>query len=120
MVAPEMQIVSESSVAGYANFMQSTIDNGAGRATNNKRDIQADYSEAMALADSAGKLVDYLDLLLTARQLSPESRRRIIDAVASIGGTASTTPANAENARRNRVKLGILLTVVSPEYLVQK
>ncbi len=119
MVAPEMQIVSESSVAGYANFMQSVIDNGVGKATDNKRDIQADYSPQMALADSPERLVDQLDLLLTAGQISAGSRQRIIDGVAGISIPANN-PINADNARRNRVKLGILLIMVSPEYLVQK
>ncbi|MEC5385517.1 DUF1800 domain-containing protein [Uliginosibacterium sp. H3] len=119
MVAPEMQIVSESSVAGYANFIQSTVESGTGKTLNGKRDIQPDYSEQMALAGSPEKLVEHLDLLLTAGQLSPVSRKRIVDAVAGVGIPANN-PTNAENARRNRVKLGILLTMVSPEYLVQK
>ncbi|MFT3734853.1 MAG: DUF1800 domain-containing protein [Rhodocyclaceae bacterium] len=119
MVAPEMQIVSESSVAGYANFIQTTIDGGAGRTTNNKRDIQPDYSAQMALADSTDKLVAHIDLLLTANQLSADSRRRISEAVNEIR-IPTNNPAQAENARRNRVKLATLLTMVSPEYLVQK
>ncbi|GAA5167305.1 DUF1800 domain-containing protein [Viridibacterium curvum] len=119
MVAPEMQIVSESSVAGYANFIQSVIDGGVGRAANNKRDIQPDYSAQMALADSTDRLVAHIDLLLTASQLSPESRRRISEAVNEIRIPANN-PTQAENARRNRVKLATLLTMVSPEYLVQK
>jgi uncharacterized protein (DUF1800 family) len=119
MVAPEMQIVSESSVAGYANFIQSTVESGVGKTFNGKRDIQPDYSEQMTLANSPEKLVDYLDTLLTAGQLSAVSRKRIVDAVAGVNIPANN-PTNAENARRNRVKLGVLLTMVSPEYLVQK
>ncbi|GAB4060965.1 DUF1800 domain-containing protein [Uliginosibacterium sediminicola] len=119
MVAPEMQIVSESSVAGYANFIQSTIDAGVGKNVNGKRDIQPDYSAQLALADTPDKLVDQLDVLLTGGELSTTSRQRIRDAVADIRIPANN-PAQADNARRNRVKLGILLTMVSPEYLVQK
>ncbi|HEX5126105.1 MAG TPA: DUF1800 domain-containing protein [Rhodocyclaceae bacterium] len=119
MVAPEMQIVSESSVAGYANFMQSTIDAGVGKTLNGKRDIQPDYNEEMALAASPEKLVDQLDILLTAGQLSSASRERIVDAITAIKIPAGNGT-NADNARRNRVKLATLLTMVSPEYLVQK
>jgi uncharacterized protein (DUF1800 family) len=119
MVAPEMQIVSESSVAGYANFIQTTIEGGTGKTVDGKRDIQPDYAEQMALADSPERLVDHLDLLLTAGQLSVASRKRIVDGVAGVTIPANN-PVNAENARRNRVKLGILLIMVSPEYLVQK
>ncbi|GAB2904880.1 DUF1800 family protein [Uliginosibacterium flavum] len=119
MVAPEMQIVSESAVAGYANFMQSTIEAGVGRAEGGKRDVQADYSAQMAVADKPVQLVDQLDLLLTGQRLSVGSRTRIAEAVTGIGIPANN-PANAENARRNRVKLATLLIMVSPEYLVQK
>lgn len=120
MVAPEMQIVSESSVAGYANFMQSVVEGGVGRnppGDARRRDIQPNYSAQMAVADDASKLVDQLNLLLTARQLSPESVKRITEAVASID--VPKTPNNANTGRVNRVRLGILLTMVSPEYLVQ-
>ena len=119
LVAPEMQIVSESSVAGYANFIQTTIEAGVGRAEGGKRDVQADYSAQMAIADSAEKLVDTLDLLLTGKRLSAASRTRIVDAVTAISIPANN-PANAETARRNRVRLATLLIMVSPEYLVQK
>lgn len=119
MVAPEMQIVSESSVAGYANALQTTVDAGTGRANNGKRDILPDYSEAQRWADSPELLVSKLDLLLTANQLSATSRARIIDAVADIKLPANN-PAQAERARLNRVKVAIVLTAVSPEYLVQK
>ena len=120
MVAPEMQIVSESSVAGYANYMQSVVESGVGRNVpddKNRRDIQANYSAQMAVADDAATLVDQLNLLLTARQLSPKSVKRITEAVASID--ISKDPKNADKGRLNRVRLGVLLTMVSPEYLVQ-
>ena len=119
LVAPEMQIISESSVAGYANFIQTTIEAGVGRAEGGKRDVQADYSAQLAIADSAEKLVDALDLLLTGKRLSAISRTRIVDAVSSIGIPANN-PANAETAKRNRVRLATLLIMVSPDYLVQK
>ena len=119
LVAPEMQIVSESSVAGYANFIQTTIEAGVGRSEGGKRDVQADYSAQMAIADSAEKLVDSLDLLLTGKRLSTASRTRIVDAVTAIS-VPSNNPANAETAKRNRVRLATLLIMVSPDYLVQK
>ncbi len=118
-VAPEMQIVSESSVAGYANFIQTTIEAGVGRAEGGKRDVQADYSTQLPLADSPEISVDALDLLLTGKRLSVASRTRIVDAVTAISLPANK-PANAEAAKRNRVRLAALLIMVSPDYLVQK
>lgn len=119
MLAPEMQIVSESSVAGYANFIQATIDAGVGISEAGKRDVQADYSSPMALADDPEALIAQLDLLLTAQRLSGTSRQRIAEAITSIA-IPPKNPAGAETARRNRVKLAVLLIMVSPEYLVQK
>ena len=119
MVAPEMQIVSESAVAGYANFIQSTIDAGVGRSEGGKRDVQADYSLHTTQADRPAILVENLDLLLTGQRLSAASRARIIEAVSGIGIPANN-PVNTENALRNRVKLATLLIMVSPEDLVQK
>ena len=119
LVAPEMQIVSESAVAGYANFMQTTIEAGVGRAEGGRRDVQADYSEQMAIADKPAQLVEKLDLLLTGQRLSATSRSRITEAISGIG-LPQNNPAAAENARRNRVKLATLLIMVAPEYLVQK
>ncbi|MEN3111389.1 DUF1800 domain-containing protein [Uliginosibacterium paludis] len=119
LVAPEMQIVSESSVAGYANFMQTTIDAGVGRAENGKRDVRADYSAMAALAGQPARLLDQLDLLLTGQRLSAASRQRITEAMAAVPLPPGQGDA-AERARINRVKLGILLVMVSPEYLVQK
>jgi uncharacterized protein (DUF1800 family) len=119
MVAPEMQIVSESAVAGYANFIQTTIDAGAGRAEGGRRDIQPDYSAQMALASQPARLVEQLDLLLTGQRLTEASRQRITAAVAALPLPASPVTA-LENAQRNRVKLAVLLVMVSPEYLVQR
>lgn len=119
LVAPEMQIVSESSVAGYANFIQTTIDAGIGRAENGKRDVQADYSAMAVFADQPARLVDKLDLLLAGSRLSAAAHKRIEDAIGAIAVPAGNTDA-AVRARINRVKLATLLVMVSPEYLVQK
>jgi uncharacterized protein (DUF1800 family) len=118
LVAPEMQIVSENSVAGYANFMQGVIERGVGQSLEGKRDIQPDYSELIGLADSPEKLVEYVDVLLAAGQLSDASRARIREAIASV--PLSSMRGAADAARQNRARLAILLTMVSPEYLVQK
>mgnify|MGYP003353064710 CR=1 FL=1 len=47
-VAPEFQLVSESSVAGYLNFMQTTIDTGGvtGMASRRSRGTGRDWSPA--------------------------------------------------------------------------
>jgi uncharacterized protein (DUF1800 family) len=115
LVAPEMQITTETSVAGYLNFMRNVVSNGVGTATNGTRDIQSDYTAELALANDPTQLVDRLNLLLTGNALSLNTRTLIRDAVASVNiGTA-----NPDADRRNRVNLAIYLTMASTEYLLQ-
>ncbi|HEV2611619.1 MAG TPA: DUF1800 domain-containing protein [Noviherbaspirillum sp.] len=115
LVSPEMQITGETSVVGYLNFMRNVIPNGTG----NSRDIKSDYTEELALADTPDKLIDRVNLLLTANQMSPTLRSQILAAVNSVT-IPTNNAANAATARRNRVMLAIFLTMASPEYIAQK
>ncbi len=106
LVAPEFQITNESSVAGYVNFMQNTVRNGFA-------DVSANYAAELALVADAAALVERLNLLLTAGQLSAANVETIRSAVASI---AVTTTAG----QLNRVQAAIWLVMAAPQYLVQK
>jgi len=117
LVAPEMQIVLETSVVGYARFMLGAVPSGVG--SGSPRDIQPDYTAERALADNADALIARVDLLLTAGMMSADTRNLIRTAVNSVtipatGQTAQTT------ARQNRVNLAVLFTLSSSDYLVQK
>jgi uncharacterized protein (DUF1800 family) len=104
LVAPEFQITNEPSVIAYVNYMQVLVAAGAG-------DFQANYADMLALPDSAS-LVDEIDILLGAR-LSAATKTSIRTAVDSIAPTSANGP-------QNRVYTAVLLTLASPEYLVQK
>lgn len=106
-VAPEFQIVTESSVGGYLNFMQNTARNGMGA------DLQPAYTTELALVGDARALVGRLSLLLCAGQLGGDTADLIVNAVGSM-------PTNSDGARRNRVAAAVLMVMASPEYLVQK
>ena len=106
LVAPELQISSEVSVAGYINFMQTTIRNGVA-------DVVAAYPRELALVGDVTALVDRLNLLLTAGQLSAAT-------LASIRMVLSGLSAATAAAQLTRVQAGVLLVMTSPEYLVQK
>ena len=69
MVAPEFQIIHESSVVGYANLMRSVVRGGIG--DNSPADIQPDYSAELALADDPDKLIDRVNLLLMYGTMRP-------------------------------------------------
>ena len=106
LVAPELQITNESTVVGYANFMQTTISGGRG-------EVVPDYSAELALAADANALVDRCALLLAGAGVSATTKATIASAVGSIA-------ASTDAGKLNRVRAAIHLVMCSPEYLVQK
>ena len=124
LVAPELQIVNETSVVGYVNFMRDSIGYGVGFPAGSalsRRDLQGDYSAELALANDVPALVDRVTTRLTYGAVGAARRAEIISAVGSIampGGNSSTTQINT--AKRQRVNAAILLTVAAPEFVVIK
>jgi uncharacterized protein (DUF1800 family) len=120
MVAPEFAITHETTVTGYANF----IIVSAERQTNWWKDnvaknwgpvtdyLGADYSAEMALASNPVALVDRLNLLLAAGRMSGATKQAIINAISTIPAT--------QNSGFNRVSSAVALTLVSPDFIVQK
>jgi len=106
LVSPEMYLTEETSVVGYLNFMRNAISRGAGVS----RNIKADYTAELALADTPEKLMDRINLLLMQGQMSATLRGQILAMINS----------NPNNSMINRVYLAIFLTMASPEYIVQK
>ena len=115
LVAPEAQITNETSLAGYLNYMRGVVTSGIGTTTNGLRDIQADYSVELALANNADALIDRVALLLSAGNLSAATRSSIRSAITSVN--IGTTTAAAD--QRNRVSLAVYLLLASPEYIFQ-
>jgi uncharacterized protein (DUF1800 family) len=122
LVAPELQILNETSAAGYVNFMHDSISNGVGFPAGSgltRRDIKSEYKPELLIADNAPALVDRVTQLLTYGVFSAPRRQIVIDAVESIAiptGNASATQVQA--AKQQRVNAAILLTVASPEFIV--
>ncbi len=115
MFAPEAQIINETSIPGYLNYMRGVITSGIGARTNNVLDIQANYNAELSLANNPDALIDRVALLLTAGNLSATTRATIRAAIASVN--IGTTTAAAD--QRNRVNLAIYLLMASPEYIFQ-
>jgi uncharacterized protein (DUF1800 family) len=106
LVGPEFQITSDTSVIAYVNYMQALIQSGAG-------DARANYTDILTKAADAQALVDEVNLILAAGQLSATSLATIRTAVESINATAANGPIN-------RVYTTILLVMAAPEYIAQK
>ena len=104
LVAPEFQITNEPSVIAYVNYLQSLVISTG--------DFRANYTEILTRADNSTSLVDEVDFLLGAR-LSDATK-------ASIRGAVDAIAIGSTNGPTNRAHTAILLTLASPEFLVQK
>ena len=105
ITAPEFQITNESSVVGWANFLQGLVARGAG-------ETRPDYAAELALASDGRALVARLSTLLTGDALSASTLATIATAISSISDATDA-------GKRNRVNAAIHLVMCSPEYLVQ-
>jgi uncharacterized protein (DUF1800 family) len=120
MVAPEFSITHETTTTGYANFIigkaeQETNwykDNVASKYGPINHYLGADYSAELALAANPVALVDRLNLLLAAGRMSGATKQAIVDVVGTIPVT--------KNSGFNRVASAVALTLVSPDFIVQK
>ena len=125
-VAPEFQIVNESAVGGYLNFLQGVVRNGlyvnapdlpqAASNASNGFDLTAAYAAEKALAPDAAALVARLNLLLAAGQLSGATVGLIVGAL----NATPVTAASSDAVKLNRIAAAVLMVMAAPEYLVQK
>ena len=112
LLAPEFQLVNETTAASYVNFMERTID-GRG---NWMFDVKATYSDEIGIADDTEALLNRLDLLLTAGQLSDETRTAIADAL----NAQTVTATSSQEDKLAQVHRAVLLVMISNDYLVQR
>ena len=124
--APEFQIVSETTVSGYLNWIQDISRRGI--AVKNPTvpyqvgggpdvfDMQATYANELPIAHDAAALVRRLSLLLCAGQLSSASQTLIVDALEA----SPITSTSSSTVKLDRVASAVLLVMASAEYLVQK
>ena len=130
--APEFQLVNETTVGGYLNFMQDVIRNGlrsyidpavpqASYPSNlgYKLHSAATYTAELALVSDATALVKRVNLLMAAGQISDTNQALMITAIASmpVNSTNATTLAGQ---KMDRVAAAVLMVLASSEYLIQK
>lgn len=149
MVAPELQIASETAVAGYVNSIKSYLDVGLGEwrvydadgkcgimkkanasypscavDTASRYDVRFDYTNEKAVAGNATNLVTLIADRLLGGQISSGLRSVIETAVNSIAVPAlradKSNQSTIDTMLERRVKSAIFLVMISPEFLVQK
>jgi hypothetical protein len=130
--APEFQIVNETTVSQWVNLIETTATFGiyvvwpdkpgfpkvyAGPYPGDGYDLNTTYAQEIALALDPNALVRRLNLLLCAGQMSNDTQSRIVSMITD----GSTLSANSPAAdKRWPVGAAIVLTMCSPDYIVQK
>ena len=112
LVAPEFQLVNETTTSGYVNYMSFAISTTNG--INN--DVKAAYTAELAIAHDAAASLDRLSLVLAANQISSTTKATIRTALDAI----TVTQTSSDSDKRRRINTAVLLVMASPDYLVQK
>jgi uncharacterized protein (DUF1800 family) len=127
MVAPEMQIVNESTVAEWTNFSFALAGWGTGwtgsgvdipDALKNKTDVYVDFASSqnkmrLLVADGIDKLIDEINVLFYGGQMSAALRAALITAV-------DTVPSWDTKQAENRCRTAMFLALAAPEFLAQR
>jgi uncharacterized protein (DUF1800 family) len=107
--APEFQLLNETTTAGYINFMQWMTRGGY-------NDVQPNYAALLPIAHDVPAVIAWLNLRLTANQLSANTLAVLQTTLNAFAMTA----ASADNAKLDMLASACFLILCSPEYLVQK
>jgi Ca2+-transporting ATPase len=85
-------------------------------------DVRSAYTREVAIASDANALADRMNRMLLFGQMSSTLRARIVESVNSVAIPAATgtNQSAIDTALLNRSKLAVYMTMVSPEYLVQR
>lgn len=124
--APEFQLVNETTVGGYLNYMQGVIRNGISCPSPDVPqvisgsaylfDVKAGYAQELALATDAAALVAHLGLVLCTGALSPATQTLIV----SVLNARPLSAASTQDARLDRIAAAVLMVMASADYLIQK
>jgi uncharacterized protein (DUF1800 family) len=107
--APEFQLLNETTTAGYVNWIQWTS-----RYAYN--DVGPNYSQLLPVAQDTETVLAWLDLRLTANQLSSDS----LTVIRNIVNAMAITAASTQEQKLDMLATATFLIMITPEYLVQK
>ncbi|WP_231741453.1 DUF1800 domain-containing protein [Paucibacter sp. KCTC 42545] len=128
LTMPELALVNETSVAGYSVYMRNGLGNGFGMSGPDwkaaRPDVQLDLSAEIALADKPTELVGAVVSKLLGARSNATLQAEIVAAVESVKLDALKADASnqktVDEQRRNRARMAVYLSLMAPEYLVQK
>jgi len=124
--APEFQLVNETTVGAYLNYMQGIVRVGiacpspsvpeAATSSPYVPDVIPRYDRELLRVTDATALVAHLGLLLCGGQLLATTQALIVNALNVIPVTVAST----EALQRDRVAAAVLMVMASADYLIQK
>ncbi len=124
--APEFQLVNESTVGGYLNYMQEVLEGGIYVASPPGdpnpfegpyvQDITASFTRELALVTDAAALVARINLIMCAGRLSAATLAIMVNALNATPVTASSDT----YTKLSRVRAAVLMAMGCAEYLIQK
>lgn len=141
VTAPEFQLVNETTVGGYLNFMQSVIQQGINTPTKDKaevdysnytRDFVANYDNLIALINNtnhtpasltepvARAILVQLNTQMCAGQLQISSMTLMVNALRDGMVARQVKVSSAAALKRDTVCAALLMILACPEYLIQK
>ncbi|MGL5002158.1 MAG: DUF1800 family protein, partial [Casimicrobium sp.] len=116
LVGPEFELVTATSIAGFANYSRTTIYKGVNE--NNADWWKPNYDRYIGssnpLADRPQEMVDELDLLLTANNLKPAFKANLVALANAI------TRSNIADQREQRFQAVFWQIMNSADYAVQR
>lgn len=112
LVGPEFQILNAVFAVTLPNTFNTLITGANGTGS-----FRLNLADPESVAGDTGALLDHLDLLLTHGTMSADTRAAIRRA---LDGITSAMVPNGSSLAQQRARLGLYLTLLSPDYAVLK
>ncbi len=114
LVSPEMQITDTVSVQDWSRFLLNSLQNDGTGCIGAPRKVNTfSYSEFWAESGDPVMLSDKLLMLFAPGAPTADIRPALIRSISSL-------PGGTDQERINRIKLGVMMIMLTPEYRIQR
>jgi len=117
LTAPELPIVNEGSVIGYANFMLQFVYNNTSQRDDIIDGFVPDYSNEVALAETPEALAEHLNTLLLGGRMNPQTKTRIVTVLNEI--PIREVASEADEDKLTRATVAVFMAVTSPAFALE-
>jgi len=117
LTAPELQIVNEGAVIGYANFMLQFVYNNTSQRDDRIDGFVPDYTDEVALAETPEALAEHLNTLLLGGRMNPQTKTRIVSVLNEI--PIREAASEADEDKLTRATVAVYMAVTSPAFALE-